>query len=406
MKTIKLIVVISTLAFATGCPKYRPNVDFDNPNSFVGRLNDYIQTRQAEYRTALGSVPDGPAKAKVIRNELIEDVLPYVDGAYIDFITDLQAGRDRTNFVADLVELGTSAAVGITNGERPLQILGVALTAFRGGRRSADLNFYREQTTPVLIAKMDGNRARVRATILTREKDGVADYPIGAAISDIVDYYNAGTLVRAFTELSKDTALQTRQSEDELFKVKVHTTPETTAEARNLSVGASDIIQDLFNELQDTTQKDSATRRLQSIVAKLEGDKDIAPLLKKANISSTDTDGVKLRTGLVEIRKSLAIVDNNNLLNRINQAVVDSKPTASPSPSPKPSPSASPTPSPSPSSSPSASPTPGPKPSPSASPTSSPSPSPSPSASPTAALSFVIRQYADARVINNRNKGE
>jgi hypothetical protein len=139
--------------------------------------------------------------------------LPFIDAAYVDFINDLQAGRDRTNFVADVVELGTTAAVGITNGERPLQILGVALTAFRGGRRSADLNFYKEQTTPVLISKMDGNRAKVRATILTRERASVDDYPLGAAISDIVDYYNAGTLVRAFTELQKDTAANERVRE-------------------------------------------------------------------------------------------------------------------------------------------------------------------------------------------------
>ncbi|HJP94707.1 MAG TPA: hypothetical protein VJ875_22285 [Pyrinomonadaceae bacterium] len=356
MNSIKLLFVISMLVFATGCPKYRPNVDFKNPDSFVSKLNAYITTRQAAYVTALGSVPDGPAKAKVIRNELIEDVVPYVDGAYIDFITDLQAGRDRTNFVADLVELGTSAAVGITKGERPLQILGVALTAFRGGRRSADLNFYREQTTPVLITKMDGNRAKVRATILTREKDSVADYPIGAAISDIVDYYNAGTLVRAFTELSKDTALETRSSEDKLLKVKVPTTPEATQEIRNLSVAATKIIQELARELRDAATRDAATKRLQSIVATLEKDTDLAPIVKNANISSKDTDGANLRTRLIEIRRSLALVNNNNLLNKLNQAIVDSEPAESPSPSPSPSPSASPTPSPSPSPSPSASP--------------------------------------------------
>src|ERR1051326_713329 len=325
MKTAQLFLLVSTLIFATGCPKYRPAVDFKNPNSFIGRLNEHIKTRQLDYLNALASLPAGPAKAKLIRNELIEDALPFIDSAYIDFITDLQAGRDRANFVADLVELGTTGTVGITKGERPLQILGVGLTAFRGGRRSADLNFFREQTTPVLITKMDGNRATVRATILNREKNGVEDYPIGAAISDIVDYYNAGTLVRAFTELQKDTAIQTKQSERDVLVLKgVRTTPEATPAARNLSVAASDIVQDLFTKVRDANRSDAATKQLQDIVAALEADSAILPILKKANISSQDSDGIALQARLVEIRRSLALVGNNELLNKINQAIVDS----------------------------------------------------------------------------------
>src|SRR5712691_5259247 len=235
MKKIQICLLLFTTVFSIGCPKYRPSVDFNNKSSFVNKVNDHLRAKQVEYIAALGN---DPAKAKTIRNELIEDALPYIDSAYIDFITDLQAGRDRANFVADLVELGASGAIGIIKGRlRTIQIVGIALTAFKGGRRSADLNFFKDQTTPVLITKMDGNRAKVRATILTREKGSVEDYPIGAAIADIVDYYNAGTLVRAFTELSKDTAVQTKQSEEKLEELKgVRIARTATVQQRDLAV--------------------------------------------------------------------------------------------------------------------------------------------------------------------------
>lgn len=234
MRKIQICFFILTTVFATGCPKYRPSVDFKNLESFRGQLNEHLKNEQIKYYcyrdgkdydnstgtphcTGLtGSVADGPARAKQVRNDLLEDALTYIDDAYGDFKNDLTAGRDRTNFVADLIELGTSATVGFTKGERPLQILGIALTAFRGGRRSADANFYKNQSTPVLISKMNGNRAEVRAIILnneTKEISGTDPYPIGRAISDIIEYYNAGTLVEAFNKLAEDTAIQTKASE-------------------------------------------------------------------------------------------------------------------------------------------------------------------------------------------------
>jgi hypothetical protein len=217
---LRISLLLCVVVFATACPKYRPKVDFKNPNGLVAKINEHIGTKRVEYDNAVKAKPPDTVTAMRVRNELIEDALPYIDDAYIDFITDIQAGRDRNNFVLDLVELGTAASVGITKGERPLQIIGVALTAFRGGRRSLDLNFYKDQSTPILITKMDGNRAKVRSAILDKEQKEVKDYPLGAAIGDLVDYYNAGTLVRAFTELQKDTAVQTKISEDKLAEAK------------------------------------------------------------------------------------------------------------------------------------------------------------------------------------------
>jgi len=322
MKKIQLCLLICTALFATGCPKYRPKVDFNNKDSLVNRINSRFTDWQVQYRTALDRKDF--ERAKTARNELLEEALPYLDDAYIDFITDIQAGRDRGNFVADLIELGTSGAVGITKGERPLHIHGVALTAFRGGRRSADVNFYKDQSTPILISKMDGNRAKVRATILSREGEGVNTYPIGAAISDIVDYYNAGTLVRAFTELAKDTAVQTKQSEERVLELKgVQITPEATREQRDFSVLSKNILDQLREDLKDASKAAAATTKLQNIVKTLEADNDLAAVLTTAGISSTDTDGVKLRATLLTIRRDAAAKNNTARLNKINQAIVD-----------------------------------------------------------------------------------
>lgn len=268
MKSVLLIAVALSALVLTGCPKYRPSVDFKNENSFRGKLNSHLAHEQKRYQcyrdgmnytdgtppTCSGTVTDGAAKAKVVRDALVADALSYIDDAYGDFKNDISAGRDRINFVADLIELGTSAAIGITKGgERPLQILGISLTAFRGSRRSADVNFYRDQSTPILISKMNGNRARVRAVIMDNKKKDIDAYPIGEALSDIVEYYNAGTLIEAFTKLSEDTAIQTKQSEDELRELKrregvlLAPTEEELRVARE-NTGAMDALTDAYEE--------------------------------------------------------------------------------------------------------------------------------------------------------------
>lgn len=319
MKKISIYLLLFVVAFATGCPKYRPKVDFNNKSSLVNQINEHMKAKQSAYVNALSTDPE---KARTIRNELIEDALPYMDEAYSDFIYGLATGRDRGNFIADVIELGTSAAVGITKGERPLQILGIALTAFRGGRRSADLNFYKDQSTPILISKMDGNRAKVRAIILRRERDSVDDYPMGAAISDIVAYYNAGTLVRAFTELQKDTAIDTRQAENRLLVLKgVPITPPATEEEAALSVEAGDTIFNLRQALARPAEKEQATAKLKAIFTDLRAESDISPLVTRAAVAADETDGTKLLDALVNIRAQA--FDNPALSQKIEKVIVD-----------------------------------------------------------------------------------
>lgn len=255
-----LLLLIILVAFATGCPKpkYRPTVSFNE--GMVKTFNAGLKKQYHAYECYSfgplhqdfeGNVCTGFTKdldkAQAIRNEVIENALPYIDEAYMDFVTDLQAGRDRDNFLLDLVELGGTASAGIVNGERSLQIIGVALTAFRGGRRSIDANFYKDTSIPILISKMDGNRAQVRATIIEREKQSTADYQMGAAVSDIVDYFNAGSLVRAFTKLQEDTAIATNNAEERLTELKEKAGIKGAPTEAELE--ASKVISDAFSAL-------------------------------------------------------------------------------------------------------------------------------------------------------------
>jgi hypothetical protein len=221
MRKLQLCLLALTAVFATGCPN-RPSSSFHNKNTFVSNVNDFLAQAQNDYNAV---VDNDKSRAKRIRDDAIEAALAVVDDNYTDFINRIETRRSRGDFLLDVIELGTGAATGITKGERPNQILGIALTAFRGGRTSRELNFYKQQTTPILISKMDGNRAKVLAGILDMKRKDVDEYSLKTAIRDLVAYNNAGTLVRAFTELSKDTSIQTNQSEDAVRVLKGNLDP-------------------------------------------------------------------------------------------------------------------------------------------------------------------------------------
>jgi hypothetical protein len=217
MKTLQLLLLTITVMFATGCPS-EPSNNFNRKGSLVANINARLADYHDAYNDALSSGNTGEAQRQ--RNDALELAIAIIDDNYTQFIQRLDTSRSTANFVADVIDLGATAAVGITKGERPNQILGIAVTAFRGGRAKAELNFYKEQTTPILITKMDGYRAEVLTQVLEKKSRPVTAYSMNEAVRDMVSYFNAGTLVRAFTQLSKDTAAQAKTSEDILVEAK------------------------------------------------------------------------------------------------------------------------------------------------------------------------------------------
>jgi hypothetical protein len=103
---IKLLFLIGIVAFSTACPKYRLAVDFKKPGTFISRLNEYIRQAQhnyecyrfgpthidAEGKTCTGYIQD-LSKAKAVRNDVLENALPFIDAAYVDFITTYRPPR-------------------------------------------------------------------------------------------------------------------------------------------------------------------------------------------------------------------------------------------------------------------------------------------------------------------------
>ncbi|KAF0249167.1 MAG: hypothetical protein FD167_1429 [bacterium] len=289
LKNFLFLFLICITVFTTGCPQNNPTLDLkdDNyKNLLVSQLKQNIfQDEWRQYQCAaygyyskglvdgvpnIATCPTAIVKsadnAMRIRNEVLDNGVGLIDSAYGVYIRNIRAKRSIHEFLADLLLLGGSTAGGIVNGERSLQVIGVALTGFSGVRKSANLNFYDEKTTSILIKRMDTSRSQVLSEIKQSQLKTPVEYSFDAALSDIVRYFDAGTLNRAFTELDKDVSVQSEIARRGVLNIKGLQNISSIPSISNVEVDLN-----IFTELKkfdsflkDTNKKDAATGILKS----------------------------------------------------------------------------------------------------------------------------------------------
>lgn len=323
MKKLLLLVVtaLSTLSL-TGCPKSKPSV----PPVVARRLANYEIERFENDEKTYYQAADGnqQEQARRLRDRIISRLKTNIDANYQDFENQLFAGRARTNVLFDITELGTAVAINISNGERAKNIIAAALTGFKGGRKSINENLFMERTTQVIISQMQASRSRVEETIIVNMRDkGVDQYSLDAALGDLINYFYAGSLQKGLQELAKETGKNAIEAEGRVLELKgvklsAPATEQDVMDAR-VPVATLKTLNTLLTK-GDAEEKATALTKLQSIYAGLEKEADFLPLLQVTELTSKETDGVKLLAGLVALKRKLA--DNAALNGKLNQAIV------------------------------------------------------------------------------------
>jgi hypothetical protein len=223
MKLLHLALLLLVVSFATGCPKTKTPIPGPLKDQLIKNRVDKLVGLAEKYDSLVMAGGDNNLRqAMVYRNEVIYLGLQLVDYNYNEFENDLFVKRATDNIAGDMLELGISAATGITNGERVKTILAIALTAVKGGRKSIDSNYFRERTTEVIAMKMRASRAKVLQTIHQGIRLPVGEYPLGAGLDDVINYLNAGSINAAFLELAQDTGADAKTAREDASELKIH----------------------------------------------------------------------------------------------------------------------------------------------------------------------------------------
>jgi len=178
------------------------------------------------------------------RNRLIFMAVSQID---LHFRSNERKVRHRNRLfqtVLDILEVGAATAISITNGERAKSIIADGLGFIQGSRESINEN-YRMLDRQILVNKMVEKRARVLATIYDRVGKSDVEYPFERAFIDLLDYFEAGRLDSALTELAKDSGSSAVKAETDLDKAKkaADITLASSAKTRELAKENEEIVQ-------------------------------------------------------------------------------------------------------------------------------------------------------------------
>lgn len=258
------------------------------------------------------------AQAKDSRNELIKYVRGHVDRFYEESTAKKKFNRNLLQSILDVLEVGAAVAIGITNGERAKEVIGIALGGLQAGRTALNRNFDLLQTR-VLINKMREDRAQILTRIVDNMRKPVSEYSWLDAKNDLRDYLYAGTFSNALDSLVAETGEEAENAEKTLRMVSndIVIVPEATRSELNVAQEAQAFLETLEKDLTST----QTVASLKNILAELQKEPELRQRTDALGLSET-SEGPALLTGIIQLRRQAVLDGRVDLASLINKKIV------------------------------------------------------------------------------------
>jgi hypothetical protein len=216
-----LMAVIAAFGLV-GCAGLRqfPEVSQDYDKALSGLDTEYAGAIEQIYgqREAPTTSIDA-AKAKAIRNRLIEIRMAVIDANFKEFQAGLVKENVRVDFGVALLGVGVGAA-GSLVAETASQILSAVSGGLAGAQAAYGKSVLYDKAMSALVAQMQASRKAIAAEIFQRWSEDIERYPMWMARTDLEAYYFAGSLPGAILSTAADAKVKDLQAEDKLAKFR------------------------------------------------------------------------------------------------------------------------------------------------------------------------------------------
>src|SRR4051794_5030014 len=174
----------------------------------------------SQYHAALLS---SSAQAKLIRNEIIAQRMYAIDVQYTLYENSLTRETQEVGFGALTTAEGLSTAATLVAPAATKTILSAAATGVLAVKGHYDSEILLAQSMRTIQKQMRASRNLVAAHISAKLVQGVAEYPLAAALSDLEEYYSAGTVTSGVIDTS--TTVGNKEDDSKLVKQVVTQAP-------------------------------------------------------------------------------------------------------------------------------------------------------------------------------------
>lgn len=149
------------------------------------------------------------------RDEIVQARMITIDANYTRFRNDFYAEARWGSFAATLASLGLTAAASLTP-VGTANILGAAATGVTGTQAAYEQRVLVDRTANAIETSMDAGRDLISVRIRSGLRLPPEQYPLAVALSDLEDYYSAGTILGALADITKSAGVQAQQADQQL----------------------------------------------------------------------------------------------------------------------------------------------------------------------------------------------
>jgi len=152
----------------------------------------------------------GEEDSRPCRNKFIAARMYATDIRFSQFEEKLFRQTRESEFAATLATLGLTSAAAFSSGGASQVLSGVAAFII-GGREAFQKEVLAERTVIAIHTAMRARRAQVRLRLREGLRQSVEQYPVAAALADLNDYYDAGTILGALIGITETVGAEAKQ---------------------------------------------------------------------------------------------------------------------------------------------------------------------------------------------------
>ena len=175
------------------------------------------------------------SEQETCRNQFVAARMYAVDLQFSQFEEDLFRQTRETGFGTTLATLGLTTTGAFVSGGASQVLSGIAAFII-GGREAFQKEVLAERTLIAIHTSMRANRARVGVRLRLGLQKEIKDYPLGVALSDVNDYYDAGTILGALVGITESVGTEAEKQSQRLENVTRNRDPDTGEPITGVSV--------------------------------------------------------------------------------------------------------------------------------------------------------------------------